>query len=211
VALALACVAGLRIIGTDSMMGDGNTVIVALFTGTGLVLASRLAAGLSGRSFLRSMGALLSSTVLYVATIVGLVIGAVSLLNLLQIPPTPEVELYGFTINFSFGLTPFLLAAVSLIVLGVETGFVTYPPRALLFLYTRLRPSEVLDLESRRRILEYVRGHPGVHFRELLRSLPFGSGSLHYHLYVLERAGYLIPRRDGMYRRFFALWKADGP
>src|SRR2546425_700634 len=43
----------------------------------------------------------------------------------------------------------------------------------------------------------------GVHFRELLRSLPLGSGNLYYHLQVLEREGLIVARRDGMYRRFF--------
>ncbi len=209
VAVAIASIAGLRLVGVGSSTAIELSVLVALITGTGLVLASRLASTLAGRTFLRSVGALLAGTVLYIGTIVAVFLASVELLNLLQIPPTPEIARYGITVTFSFGLTPFLLAAAGSIVLAVEGALVVYPPKALLFLYTRLRRTQVLDLESRRQILDYVRGHPGVHFRELLRSLPFGSGSLHYHLYVLEREGYLIPQRDGMYRRFFAIWRVD--
>lgn len=61
-----------------------------------------------------------------------------------------------------------------------------------------------MDQDARKQILAYLKAHPGVHFRELLRALDMGSGALQYHLSVLERAGMIVPQRAGMYLRYFA-------
>src|SRR5207245_11025052 len=95
--------------------------------------------------------------------------------------------------------------AAGLGLVGIAGGAVVTraAPGVLAPLYSRLRVKSILDLQSRRQVLDYLGTHPGVHFRELLRSLPLGSGNLYYHLQVLEREGLIVARRDGMYRRFF--------
>lgn len=50
---------------------------------------------------------------------------------------------------------------------------------------------EGLELESRRRIFEYVASHPGVHLRQIERDLSLSTGMLSYHLEVLEKRGLL--------------------
>lgn len=48
-----------------------------------------------------------------------------------------------------------------------------------------------LELESRRRIFDYIASHPGVHLRQMERDLSLSTGMLSYHLDVLERRGLL--------------------
>lgn len=48
-----------------------------------------------------------------------------------------------------------------------------------------------LELESRRRIFDYIASHPGVHLRKMERDLSLSTGMLSYHLDVLERRGVL--------------------
>lgn len=55
----------------------------------------------------------------------------------------------------------------------------------------RVKKERLLDHPVRRRILEEVSRNPGIHHRELLRTLDLSNGTLAYHLGQLERAGYL--------------------
>ncbi len=55
----------------------------------------------------------------------------------------------------------------------------------------RVKRERLLDHAIRRRILEEVGRHPGIHHRELLRILGVSNGTLAYHLRQLELAGYL--------------------
>lgn len=61
---------------------------------------------------------------------------------------------------------------------------------------------EPLDLESRRRLFEYLEANPGTHMRELERALGMSTGMLTYHLDYLERAG-LIRVEDAGYRKHY--------
>lgn len=63
------------------------------------------------------------------------------------------------------------------------------------FLIGRVRRERLLEHPVRKRIVEEVRGHPGIHHRRLLRSLAVSNGTLAYHLQMLERAGYLRAHR----------------
>ena len=60
-----------------------------------------------------------------------------------------------------------------------------------------------MDLEARKALMSHVEGQPGIHFRDLLRLSGLGSGTVHYHLYVLEREGFITCRRDGVVKRFY--------
>jgi DNA-binding transcriptional ArsR family regulator len=52
-------------------------------------------------------------------------------------------------------------------------------------------------------IYEYVRAHPGAHVRGMARELGLATGDLHYHLFWLERNGFVKTRKGGFYRFVF--------
>ncbi|MEI6795734.1 MAG: helix-turn-helix domain-containing protein [Methanomassiliicoccales archaeon] len=64
------------------------------------------------------------------------------------------------------------------------------------------RIEEPLALESRRRIYEFIRGHPGAFVRQMERELDMQPGLLSYHLYQLEK-GELIKAQDDGYRKCY--------
>jgi len=52
-------------------------------------------------------------------------------------------------------------------------------------------------------IYEYVRGHPGTHVRGMARELRLATGDLQYHLFWLERHGFVKTKKCGFYRFVF--------
>src|SRR5256712_11453966 len=48
-----------------------------------------------------------------------------------------------------------------------------------------------LELQSRRRIYEFLSANPGVHLRRIGQTLGMSTGMLSYHLGVMERQGLL--------------------
>ncbi len=63
--------------------------------------------------------------------------------------------------------------------------------------------AEGLELESRRRIYDYLLQNPGVHLRRIGQALGMSTGMLSYHLMYLERAGMLKSESDGHRKRYF--------
>jgi predicted transcriptional regulator len=61
----------------------------------------------------------------------------------------------------------------------------------------------VLDLDARRRIVEFVRSSPGVHLRGLAERLAMPVSTLEYHCYHLVRHGHLATRDSGGYKAFY--------
>ncbi len=70
-------------------------------------------------------------------------------------------------------------------------------------LYSRLSKDKVLESYNRGRVYEYVELNPGSHFHAILAALDMNTGSLVYHLDVLQREGLVTSRAEGMYRTFF--------
>ena len=70
-------------------------------------------------------------------------------------------------------------------------------------LYTRLARPDVLGHDERERLYRIIEESPGTHFHALQRQLGWNTGTLTYHLRVLERHGFVVSRRDGLYRRFY--------
>lgn len=64
-------------------------------------------------------------------------------------------------------------------------------------------PTGVGGLTRRGVIYEYVRGHPGTHVRMMAKDLGLATGDLHYHLFWLERHGYVKTKKNGFYRLVF--------
>lgn len=62
---------------------------------------------------------------------------------------------------------------------------------------------DVLTLDSRKRIYDHVKAHPGTHLREIARSLSLPLGTALYHLDYLTTREVLVVRQDGRYKRFF--------
>src|SRR5438876_3189411 len=182
---------------------EGSSVVVALMGGLGFLLGSRVASGAPRASAVRSAAGLIASGAVSILASLGvfylIVFGVVAI----HVPLPGPLLGYGIRADFGSGLAPWIAATLTLLVFGVGFVLVSSPPRFLLPLFARLRRQDVLDLKSRRSVVDVLRAQPGIHFRELLRALPMGSGSLHYHLSVLEKEGFIVARRDGIYRRFF--------
>jgi predicted transcriptional regulator len=62
---------------------------------------------------------------------------------------------------------------------------------------------EILENEYRRKIFEFIKHNPGLHFRELQRQLQISLSTLDYHLDYLVRKGILSREEDGYYTRFY--------
>jgi predicted transcriptional regulator len=60
-----------------------------------------------------------------------------------------------------------------------------------------------LELESRRRIYDFLTANPGVHLRRIGQALGMSTGMLSYHLGYLERGGFLKSEEDGHRKRYF--------
>jgi predicted transcriptional regulator len=62
---------------------------------------------------------------------------------------------------------------------------------------------EVLNLENRRKIYEFVSQHPGTHMREMERELSMPVGLLSYHLDYMAKRGVLKVEDDGYRKSYF--------
>jgi len=70
-------------------------------------------------------------------------------------------------------------------------------------LYTRVKKEEVLSHGVREEVYDYVKTHPGEHFRAILTKLGLKNGTLIHHLHTLERQEFIKSERDGPYKRFY--------
>ncbi|HUI00872.1 MAG TPA: winged helix-turn-helix transcriptional regulator [Nitrososphaerales archaeon] len=72
-------------------------------------------------------------------------------------------------------------------------------PRGYLSTYDDFtRPKS--GLTRRGLVYEYVRAHPGIHVRGMAKDLGIGTGDLQYHLFWLEKYGYVKTKKSGFYR-----------
>jgi predicted transcriptional regulator len=62
----------------------------------------------------------------------------------------------------------------------------------------------ILSVPSRKAIHDCVTEHAGAHLRDVARRCEMPLGTTLYHLDCLERAGLVVARRDGRYKRYFA-------
>lgn len=68
---------------------------------------------------------------------------------------------------------------------------------------------DVLDIETRRAIYQELQETPGAHFSDLQRRLEMATGTLQYHLRVLEERGLLEVRRGDRYTRYYPSFEVD--
>ena len=62
---------------------------------------------------------------------------------------------------------------------------------------------DALELESRRRIYEYLRDHPGAYPREVMTALGMHQGQVNYHLDTLEERGLIVGTKEDYHKRYF--------
>lgn len=70
-------------------------------------------------------------------------------------------------------------------------------------LYSRMERSEILDQSTRNDIFTRVVSEPGVNYSAIKSKLGLGTGSLVYHLEVLEREGYIRSKKEMGRKMFF--------
>lgn len=63
--------------------------------------------------------------------------------------------------------------------------------------------NDVLDLDIRRKIYNYILKSPGLHEREISRELNIALSTLDYHLYYLKKRNLLRSILDGRYTRYY--------
>ncbi len=114
----------------------------------------------------------------------------------------------GLVSNGYFPLSAFFLGVL---LVGAVVLFFVWPVESLLIallavllpLYTRLRRDDVLENYRRGMIHGFVLAHPGTSFTDMKEALSISSGSLVYHLSVLQDKGQLCSRRSGSCMRYY--------
>ncbi len=71
--------------------------------------------------------------------------------------------------------------------------------------------SDPLELESRRKIYNFVKRNPGVYMREIQRELKMGTGVLQYQLDYLVKRGLLSVYVDGKRKRYYCSESVSAP
>jgi len=66
-----------------------------------------------------------------------------------------------------------------------------------------IEKNNILELETRRRIYNFILNNPGLHFRELQRKLNISEGTLKYHLKFLKKRDLITTNKTGRYINFF--------
>lgn len=108
--------------------------------------------------------------------------------------------------GFPWLLLLIVIGSVTALGIGglLATGIGKYTLISLLVpLYLKLKKEDVLEHYDRGRIYQYIELNPGDHYNSIKRGLGMNSGTLTYHLYVLEKTKKIKSRREGIYKRFY--------
>ena len=98
---------------------------------------------------------------------------------------------------------------VGLVALGGTTVAASERARDWMFktfflpLYVRMRPDQVTNQETRGMIRGYIMVHPGDSYTQIKRNLKLGTGTLTYHLDVLEREKIIRSQSRGARKLYF--------
>jgi DNA-binding transcriptional ArsR family regulator len=66
-----------------------------------------------------------------------------------------------------------------------------------------MQRSDILNLETRRKIHQYIKQNPGLHLRELARALNLTFFNLNYHIRYLEKLDMIKIKKDDFYTRVY--------
>lgn len=87
------------------------------------------------------------------------------------------------------------VAVIGTVAVGGGLGLAKLIKWAFPALFTRYKEEGPLTNERRRRLYEYIKLHPGAHFREALRGADVPAGSGRHHITKLVQAGLVVERR----------------
>ncbi len=90
-----------------------------------------------------------------------------------------------------------------LAVLFTDVGWGAFQRFLVAPLYTRLSRDDIIGNEKRQNIIQYVSDTPGAHLRRIATELEMSYGTLTYHVYRLEKEGFITSRAQGAFKRFF--------
>jgi DNA-binding MarR family transcriptional regulator len=62
---------------------------------------------------------------------------------------------------------------------------------------------QILELDARKKIFNFIYKYPGLHFRELSRKLAIPRSTLNYHLKYLEKRGLITVNSSGKYSLYY--------
>lgn len=74
---------------------------------------------------------------------------------------------------------------------------------ALMFLYSKIARTKVLDNFLRGKIYGYILANPGDHYNSIMDALKLSNGTFAYHVRMLEREKLVKSQLDGVYKRFY--------
>ena len=70
-----------------------------------------------------------------------------------------------------------------------------------------MRTNNLLGLEIRRQLFNFILKNPGLHLREISRKLNIPKTTLNYHLKYLEKENFLLGKPGSRYTRYYATKK----
>ncbi|MGA1866164.1 MAG: ArsR family transcriptional regulator [Thermoplasmatota archaeon] len=108
------------------------------------------------------------------------------------VPPSKDRELKDSS------LLP-LLCVGALIIVVVVTLLIVSGVKG----YAKLSSGQLLKHPTRNQVIEYLKEHPGAHFRSISRGVATPPGTLRHHLNYLEREGMVRVGYEGMFKRYF--------
>jgi len=106
---------------------------------------------------------------------------------------------------------PWGLVAVGVVAVAAVAVFLAWPLESLVViflalllpLYSRLSKEAILDNYKRGVIHGLILAHPGISFTEMKEALSISSGSLVYHLSILQEKGEVLCRKSGTTMRYY--------
>ncbi|MHB8634331.1 MAG: winged helix-turn-helix transcriptional regulator [Thermoplasmatota archaeon] len=116
--------------------------------------------------------------------------------------------------NAAWPLNPAAAATGSLLGLLVGGAYYLWPTAraGVAGLFSRIQPGDALDNPKRRAIMDAITAHPGIHYRELLRTLGFSKGVLEHHVGKLRAAGLIqVQHHAGLARMFLRTATVTAP
>lgn len=70
-------------------------------------------------------------------------------------------------------------------------------------IYSKIRHDKILDHETRKRIVDYLRENPGAYYTQIVGGLDLPHGVLTHHINMLEAQDVIFSKQDRQYRRFY--------
>ena len=134
-----------------------------------------------------------------------------NLFVVIQPNPSSDIDQGDSGISYTtWGVSVVVTAlCVAIIAVGASVANTVYGKyalvKSLLPFYSRVKREDVLNHEVREQVYDYVREHPGDHFRSILTHLELTNGTLVHHLNTLEKKEFIRSERDGPYKRFYPI------